>query len=65
MGPREVPVIVGRGHEGAYAGGRGSMRASDVDRELTIDVLKAAFMQGRLTKDELAERVGLALASRT
>ena len=41
------------------------MRASDVDRELTIDVLKAAFMQGRLTKDELAERVGRALAART
>jgi Domain of unknown function (DUF1707) len=41
------------------------MRAADVDRELTIDVLKAAFMQGRLTKDELAERVGRALAART
>jgi Domain of unknown function (DUF1707) len=63
MRPREVRVIVG--HEGADAGGRGDMRASDVERELTIDVLKAAFMQGRLTKDELAERVGRALASRT
>jgi hypothetical protein len=41
------------------------MRASDVDRELTIDVLKAAFIQGRLTKDELAERVGRTLAART
>lgn len=58
-------MIVGSGHEGAHAGGRGNLRASDVDRELTIDVLKAAFMQGRLTKDELAERVGRALAART
>jgi hypothetical protein len=41
------------------------MRASDIDRELTVDLLKAAFMQGRLTKDELSERVGRALAART
>lgn len=58
-------MIVGPGHEDANAGGRGNMRASDVDRELTIDVLKAAFMQGRLTRDELAERVGRALVART
>jgi hypothetical protein len=30
-----------------------------------IDVLKAAFVQGRLTKDEFDTRVGQALASRT
>jgi Domain of unknown function (DUF1707) len=65
MSPREVPLNVGPGHEGAHPRGRGHIRASDVDRELTIDVLKAAFMQGRLTKDELAERVGQALAGRT
>jgi hypothetical protein len=30
-----------------------------------IDALKAAFVQGRLTKDELGRRTGQALASRT
>jgi DUF1707 SHOCT-like domain len=30
-----------------------------------IDTLRAAFVQGRLTKDELCVRVGQALASRT
>jgi len=34
------------------AAGRGRLRASDADREQVIDVLKAAFVQGRLTKDE-------------
>jgi len=44
---------------------RGHLRASDADRERVIDTLKAAFVQGRLTIDELAMRTGLALASRT
>jgi hypothetical protein len=30
-----------------------------------IDTLKAAFVQGRLTRDELGRRAGQALASRT
>lgn len=33
--------------------------------ELVIDVLKAAFVQGRLTRDELDARVGRAFTSRT
>ena len=41
------------------------MRTSHADREQVIDVLKAAFVQGRLTKDEFDARVGQALASRT
>jgi DUF1707 SHOCT-like domain len=45
--------------------GRGRMRASNADREQAIDVLKAAFVQGRLTKDELYARAGRALAART
>jgi Domain of unknown function (DUF1707) len=45
--------------------GRGSLRASHADREHVIGVLKAAFVQGRLTKDEFDERVGQTLASRT
>ncbi len=44
---------------------RGRMRASDADREQVIDTLKAAFVQGRLTKDELVMRAGRTFASRT
>jgi hypothetical protein len=47
------------------AAGRGRMRASHADREHVIDTLKAAFVQGRLTKDELDQRVGQAFASKT
>ena len=49
----------------AATAGRGRLRTSHADREQVIDVLKAAFVQGRLTKDELGMRAGLALASRT
>ena len=49
----------------AGAGGRGHMRASHADREQVVDVLKAAFVHGRLTKDEFDLRVGQAFASRT
>jgi len=45
--------------------GRSRLRASDADRERVIDALKAAFVQGRLTRDELSGRTGQALASRT
>jgi hypothetical protein len=41
------------------------MRASDADRDRTIDVLRAAAGDGRLTADEFDERLGAALASRT
>ena len=41
------------------------MLASDADREHVVEILKAAFVQGRLTIDELRMRAGLALASRT
>jgi len=47
------------------AAGRGGFRASHADRDRVIGLLKAAFVQGRLTKDELDERLGLALAART
>ena len=49
----------------ATAGGRGRLRASHADREQVIDVLKAAFVHGRLTKDEFDVRVGQAFAART
>jgi hypothetical protein len=45
--------------------GGGRLRASHADREQVIDMLKAAFVQVRLTKDEFDARVGQALASRT
>jgi hypothetical protein len=45
--------------------GRGGLRASHDDRDRVIETLKAAFVQGRLTADELAERAGQALAART
>jgi Domain of unknown function (DUF1707) len=44
--------------------GRGRLRASRADREQVIEVLKDAFVQDRLTKDEFDARVGQALASR-
>jgi hypothetical protein len=59
-------VTVGPGDEiAAGAGGHGHLRASHTDREQVIDVLKAAFVQGRLTKAEFDLRVGQVLASRT
>jgi len=45
--------------------GRGGLRASDAAREQVIDALKAAFMQGRLTKDELDTRADRIYASST
>jgi Domain of unknown function (DUF1707) len=49
----------------AVAAGHGHLRASHADREQVLDVLKAAFVQGRLTRDELDARVGHAFVSRT
>jgi hypothetical protein len=53
-----------RPEPGAQAAAAGQ-RASRADRERVIDLLKAAFVQGRLTRDEFDTRVGQALASRT
>jgi fermentation-respiration switch protein FrsA (DUF1100 family) len=53
------------GREDGTAGGLGRLRTSRADREQVIDVLKAAFVQGRLAKDEFDARVGQVLASRT
>jgi hypothetical protein len=62
----EVPGITEPGNElAARAGGRGRLRASRADREQVIDMLKTAFMQGRLDRDEFGLRVGRALGSRT
>ena len=59
-------MTVGPGDEiAAAAGGRGRLRASHADREQVIDALKAAFVRGRLDKDEFDARVGQAFTSRT
>jgi hypothetical protein len=40
------------------------MLASTADRDRAIDVLKASFAEGRLTEDELEQRVGQVLTAR-
>jgi Domain of unknown function (DUF1707) len=56
--------MVGPGDEiAASAGSHSSLRASHADREQVIDALKAAFVQGRLAKDEFDLRVGQVLAA--
>jgi len=53
------------GREDRTAGAARQLRTSRADREQAVDVLKASFVQGRLTKDELDVRVGQVFASRT
>jgi uncharacterized protein DUF1707 len=52
-------------HRATGAVGRGRLRASHADRERVVEVLKDAFVQGRLNKGELDARVGQTFASRT
>lgn len=47
------------------AAGHGGLRASHADRDQVIEILKTAFVQGRLTKAELDARLGQAFGSRT
>jgi hypothetical protein len=62
----EVPMMAGPGDEiAAGTASRGHMRASHADREQVIETLKAAFVQGRLDRDEFDLRVGQTFASRT
>lgn len=49
----------------AAAAGHGHLRAGHADRDQTVMVLKAAFVQGRLARDEFEQRLGHALTSRT
>jgi len=60
-------VVRAHSHLRASHHGRASdhLRASDADREQVLEFLKTAFVQGRLTMDELDARAGQALASRT
>jgi uncharacterized membrane protein len=43
----------------------GQMRSSAAEREHAIEVLKTAFADGRLTKEEYEDRIGLALSPLT
>jgi Domain of unknown function (DUF1707) len=59
-------VATGPGDQVAAApDGRGLMRTTRADREQVIDALKAAFVHGRLTKDELDARLARALVPQT
>ena len=59
-------MSLGSEHQGgAAAGGWGGFRASHADRDHVIDMLKAAYVQGRLAKDEFDLRVSQAFGSRT
>jgi hypothetical protein len=57
--------MAGPGDETPGAGDRSRLRASHADREQVIDVVKAAFVQGRLAKDEFDQRIARVFASRT
>jgi Domain of unknown function (DUF1707) len=59
--------MAGPGDVTAAAAGRnrGGLRASDADRELVVGALKAAYVQGRLTEDELGARAAQVFRSRT
>ena len=57
--------MAGPGDQIAAPAGCEGLRASHADREQAIGVLKAAFVQGMLAKDEFDERVGQAFAART
>jgi len=59
--------MAGPGDSAAATAGRGDshLRASHADREQVIGTLKEAFVEGRLTADELDARVDQVYASRT
>ena len=50
---------------GMMPAGDGRLRASTADRERAVDVLKAGFAEGRLTKDEYDVRISQAYEART
>ena len=62
-GPQHGQVPAPYGPPGRYL--HAGMLAAAADRERTMDVLKAAFMEGRLTKGEFDERTARVLAART
>jgi hypothetical protein len=53
------------GPDDRTAAGSDRLRAGHADRERVVQALKDAFVQDRLTRDELDARAGLALTART
>ena len=53
------------GPQDQAAPSRDRLRPGHGDREQVIETLKTAFVDGRLTRDELDVRAGRALAART
>lgn len=43
----------------------GRLRASDADRNLVADLLTAAYSEGRITRDELDDRLATTMAAKT
>jgi hypothetical protein len=63
-----IPVLLMLVYPGpVYAGPvqAPAQRASDADRDIAADILCAAVGDGRLTLDELDDRLGVALSART
>jgi uncharacterized Tic20 family protein len=50
---------------GASARPEQRLRVTDADRDKVVEHVKAAFAEGRLDKDEMEERLGLAINART
>ena len=64
--PPQPPVPEGfGGFGGGVAGVNPAWLASSADRERAVGVLRAGFTEGRLTQDELDDRVARAYAART
>ena len=59
------PTYGGPAHAFGYGQPPPGMRASTADRERAMDVLKAAYGEGRLTKEEFDERSARVMASRS
>src|ERR1700759_578189 len=60
-----APLPPSTGAPGTGAGGRGGLRVSHEDRDQVAEALRVAAGDGRLTADELDERLELALSART
>lgn len=67
--PPQPPVPEGFGALGGFGVGAAGVNpawlASSADRERAVGVLRAGFTEGRLTQDELDDRVARAYAART
>lgn len=57
--------MAGSGSEMTPGAGYGHLRASHADRQQVVNTLKAAFVQGRLSKVEFDQRVSQTLTART